>query len=81
MNFDMVELNEQELMAVDGGKDWGMIIGGLGTMAVGGVTFAGGVIGLAEPEPVSSFAGYRAVIGGCGTVLAGAGAVASGWRK
>ena len=54
---------------------------GAGTMGVGVCKVAGGVIGLMAPDPISDAVGAKKIASGCGTILAGAGAAASGWRR
>lgn len=65
------ELNEQEMMSVDGGWDWGIVLGGTAlAVACIGVTLSTGGIGLCS-IPLILGAGTTAEIAVAGAAVAG----------
>lgn len=77
----MVELENDFLMTIDGGRNLTGVVGGAAAVVAGVAGIVGGAAALAAPEPTGAtkVGGYAAIVGGGATVVGGVAAIKENW--
>ncbi|MCL6613350.1 MAG: hypothetical protein K6U03_01820 [Firmicutes bacterium] len=78
-NLEFYELSPDELMMIDGGKDWGKVV--TGASIIGGAVLAVGLAAVAAPAVIPLSAMVTIAVGGFLTGATGGFLISNGLRK
>ena len=77
----MIELTNDEMMVIDGGRNWVGVVEGAATVVGGAAVVVGSVASLLAPEPttVTKVIGYAGIVAGAASVVAGICKIKESW--